>query len=846
VTSPDNPYRLPAAVVPSVYRIHLTPDLDAATFRGRVEVDVEVVEPTATLTLNAIELDLAAATVTAAGRARRSGEPVLDATYETAAFTFDEPLPVGPATVEIAFTGVLNDQLHGFYRSSFVDDQGVTRTIATTQFEATDARRAFPCWDEPALKATFQVTLTVPSDLAAFSNSMAVADTDLGNGLRTVAFAPTMKMSSYLVAFVVGPFEATDPIDVDGVAVRVIYPLGKGRLTNWALEVAAHALRFFTEYFAIDYPGDKYDLIAIPDFAAGAMENLGLVTFRETDLLIDVERASHQQLERVTAVINHETAHMWFGDLVTMAWWEGIWLNEAFATFMESLCTDHFRPQWKKWVGFAPMRDHAMGVDALHSTRPIEYEVVSPADCRGMFDVLTYIKGSAVLRMLEQFVGPEVFRDGIRRYLVRHAYANAVTADLWRALEEASGQPVGSIMDTWILQGGFPLISCEDGTLTQTPFELTAPRGPSNIGHDWKVPVRSRTLGSSEVVVQLLDGPSAPLTCPGPAVVNAGGSGFFRTAYGSRELAALSERLDELDELERAGLFADTWAAILAGRSSVADLFTLAAGLGELDEPSAWGVVAQAVGTLNRLVDDEGREALAAAVRALFGPQLARLAWSPARGESEQAAQLRALSIELLGVVGQEPAVIAEALRRFDAGDVVGDLATPIARVTAHQDRDGDVEVFERRRREAPTPQEEQLYLFAPAANPNPQRARALFERCFTDVRTQDGAYVIAALIANRVSGPEIWRAFSERLDEAVARFPATGPSAAAASVATLIADPALAREIREFHTTHPLAMGQRQVLQALERMDVGVAFAQRVRDTLTAQLRAVLRGATR
>ncbi len=299
MSTSTNPYRLPTTVVPNAYRIFLTPDLDAATFVGRVEIDVDVNEAVSSFTLNAIELELGAATVTASGTAHLSGTPSLDDTYQTATFSFDNPLPVGAATIEIAFTGILNDQLHGFYRSTFTDAQGTEHTIATTQFESTDARRAFPCWDEPALKATYQVNLTIPSELAAFSNSAVVRDTNLGNGQRTLEFLPTMKMSTYLVAFVVGPFEATDPVDVDGIELRVIYPIGKGHLTSYALEVAEHALKFFSEYFDIAYPGDKYDLIAIPDFAAGAMENLGLVTFRETELLIDPERASHDQMERV-------------------------------------------------------------------------------------------------------------------------------------------------------------------------------------------------------------------------------------------------------------------------------------------------------------------------------------------------------------------------------------------------------------------------------------------------------------------------------------------------------------------------------------------------------------------
>jgi puromycin-sensitive aminopeptidase len=477
-----NPYRLARTVVPSAYRIFLTPNLEAFTFAGRVEIDVDVVQPLSELTMHALDLELGAATLSSDGTSYRSLEHRLDDTYETATFVFDREIPAGPAVIEIAFDGTLNDQLHGFYRSTYTDDSGVEHTIATTQFENTDARRAFPCFDEPDFKATFQVNLTIPSELAAYSNSPVDSDTNLGNGQRTVSYRPTMVMSTYLVAFVVGPFEETPALDVEGVPLRIVYPIGKGHLTEVALEAGAFALRFFSEYFDIPYPGEKLDMIAIPDFAAGAMENLGCITYRETALLVDPATASQPEISRVAEVVHHEIAHMWFGDLVTMAWWEGIWLNEAFATFMQLICTNAFRPQWRIWVTQNTFRDLAMQVDALHSTRPIEYEVLSPTDTRAMFDVLTYEKGGSVLRMLEQYLGETIFRDGIRLYLQMHSYANATTTDLWDALEENSGQPVRTMMDTWILQGGFPLVTLDAGRISQRPFNHGPAKGESASG----------------------------------------------------------------------------------------------------------------------------------------------------------------------------------------------------------------------------------------------------------------------------------------------------------------------------------------------------------------------------
>jgi puromycin-sensitive aminopeptidase len=831
-TSP-NPYRLERNVVPSAYRIFLTPDLEAATFAGRVEIDVDVTSSASSFTLHAIELDLGAASLSSGATTFRSREPVLDAQYETATFNFDQSLPAGPATIEIAFTGVLNDQLVGFYRSTFTDAQGVTHNIATTQFEHSDARRAFPCWDEPSFKATFQVNLTVPSELAAYSNSPELTNTDLGNGQRTVSYAPTMKMSTYLVAFIVGPFEQTEALDVDGTPLRIVYPIGKGHLTDLALEAGAFSLRFFAEYFAIPYPGDKLDMVAIPDFAFGAMENLGCITYRETALLVDPAGASLAEMQRVAEVVAHEIAHMWFGDLVTMEWWEGIWLNEAFATFMQVLCTNAFRPQWKMWVSFGVDRDAALQIDGLHSTRPIEYEVISPDDTRGMFDVLTYEKGGSVLRMLEQYLGEETFRDGIRHYLVQHSYANTVTTDLWDALEETSGQPVRAMMNTWILQGGHPLVTLENGTLSQQPFAYGEARGDSAIGSSWLVPVLTRSLRGGPTSRHLLA--DAPLSVDDelPVVLNAGGSGVFRSRYGQRELEALASHVGELEELERATLLADSWASLLAGQIRFDAFIASARGLGDQDEPNPWGTVAVAMDYARRALKPEQQPALSALVRELFGPQFARLGWDAAPGESDLTPQLRAIVLGALGTVGAEQAIRDEAARRFDANDLDGDLARTILRVVAEQNRPGDYDTFLKRYREAATPQEEQRYLWGLADFADETLAFNAAERCFNEFRNQDGAIVLGILSRNATTGPSVWRFFTSRWQEAIDKFPANTLTRLALGIPTFIKDPIFADQVAAFHESHPISGEQRIVDQAIERMRVGLTFASALRAQL-------------
>jgi puromycin-sensitive aminopeptidase len=833
MTTESNPYRLARTVVPSAYRIFITPDLESATFAGRVEIDVEITELTSEVRLNAIELDLSAATLTTSGTAHRSIDLRLDEEYEVATYTFDAPLPAGSAVLEIAFNGILNDQLHGFYRSTYTDPTGVKHTIATTQFENTDARRAFPCWDEPAFKATYQVNLTVPSHLAAYSNAPISSNTDLGNGQRTVNFSPTMKMSTYLVAFIIGPFEETEAIDVDGVPLRVVFPIGNAHLTAHALEAGAFALRFFSDYFDIPYPGEKLDMVAIPDFMQGAMENLGCITYRMSDLLIDRAAASLAEMDRVAHVVLHEIAHMWFGDLVTMEWWEGIWLNEAFATFMQVLCQDAFRPQWKVWVSFCASRDLALDIDGLHATRPVEYEVVSPSDTEGMFGRLTYEKGAAVLRMLEQYLGAETYRDGIRHYLRKHSYANTRTTDLWDAIEEVSGAPVRDVMNTWILQGGYPLVTLRDGLISQIPFAYGPATGESLIGSSWKVPVMTRSLKGGAINVHLLEDDPISIADDAPVVLNAAGSGYFRSRYGVTESAALADHIDELDAIERAVLLSDSWALLFSSQISVEQFLTVGAGLGDLDEPTPWGTLATAVNYIKRALPEERLPGFADKVRAIFEPQYARLGWDAQPEESALTGQLRALVLSTLGTVCANEEIKAEALRRFDANDVSGDLANTILRIVSSQDRPGDYETFLERYRSAASPQDEQRYQFGLVGFSEERVALDAADKCFSEFRNQDASAILGTLSFNAKTGPSVWRLMASRWDEVLAKFPPNTLSYTTRGIVTFINDAAFADEVEAFHVAHPLGGEQNSVAQNIERMRVGLTFAAAMREQL-------------
>ena len=849
-------FRLPRTVEPQTYRIEIEPEIASATFSGTLSLDAVAHEDVDTVVMNAAELAVSDVEVRTSAGDSVSCTVSFDDELEQVAFHASSPIPAGPCTITCRFSGTLNDKLRGFYRSTYTGPDGETQTIATTQFESVDARRCFPCFDEPDRKAVFEATLIVDSDVDAISNSPVASIEPVGTKQR-VRFAPTMKMSTYLVAFVVGKLEATETVDVDGVPLRVVFTPGKRALADYALEIGAFGLRFFTEYFNIPYPGEKVDLVAIPDFAAGAMENLGCITFRDTALLVDPAQAARAELERVADVVAHELAHMWFGDLVTMGWWEGIWLNEAFATFMEMLCVDAFRPSWNRWIGFASAREAALAVDAVHATRPIEYPVGPPKEAEGMFDLLTYEKGASVLRMLEQHIGADVFRDGVRTYLKEHEYGNTVTTDLWDALETASGAPVRDVMNTFILQGGHPLVSLHDGTLRQEPFSFgPVPAGTTSaIGSEWHVPLAVRALpdedkpGASVRHFELGPEPTpVPEASDGLAVINADGWGVFRVGYETEHRLALAHRLNELTPLERANLVADTWATTLAGRSTLEEFLVLAAQLGLETDPAPWSPVASALVLCNRIAAADDRGALRAAVGALFGPVHDALGFEAHTGESDRTPSLRALALTVLGgPAGEDEAVRAEAARRFDASPAGGgsgepippDIESAVLGVVAQLVRPGDFDRLLERYRSARTPQEEMRSLGTLAIFPDVDLCLRTFELAMTEVRSQNGFAVIAGLLANPVGNQAVWARLTEQWDAVLERFPKNAPPRMLESIPALCADADYADNVLAFLRDHPLASGPRRVAQSAERLQVNVAFATRERPRLQVALRA-------
>jgi puromycin-sensitive aminopeptidase len=844
----EQSYRLPRTVVPSHYDLSLTPDLNSFRFNGRERVRLTVTETVDRIVVNAVELEIQAAELVAASGERRVGQVSFDTENERAIITLDRIVEPGEWTLDLQFTGALNDKLAGFYRSTYRDASGSEQIIASTQFESTDARKAFPCWDEPDFKATFAVTLIVDDDLMAISNSQVVEETPVGEGKKKVVFAKTMKMSTYLVAFIVGRFEATEPRLVDGKPLRVICVPGKLNLTSFAVEAGAFALDFFSRYYGIPYPGDKMDMIAIPDFAAGAMENLGAVTYRETALLVDERTASRAELERVADVVAHELAHMWFGDLVTMRWWTGIWLNEAFATFMEMLAVDAWKPAWERWTSFSSSRAAAFQTDALASTRPIEYTVRAPDEAAGMFDILTYEKGAAVLRMLEQYLGPEHFRRGIALYLRQHEYANTETSDLWDSLEEATGEPARRVMDSWILQAGFPMVSVERAggdqlRLSQHQFRyLREGEEPTTL---WQVPVMLRTGGRATASQKvLLSEAKQTINLASDTdwvVANEGGHGFYRVRYGSDLLQRLTGNVQQnLTAIERFNLVSDTWASVVAGLSPLSDFLTLSRLFVDETDRNVWAALIGALAYVNRALSPAQRPALELLVQELVRPAQERLGWSPAAGESELVGQLRGTLVSALGTLGHDKAVRERARELYrqwtvDRSAIDRNLLPAIVGIVAHTGNVAEYDAFVERYRSAPTPQEEQRFLFSLAEFQHRDLVQRTAEMAITEkVRTQNAPYLIGSLMHNLVGGDLAWEFTKRHWELMLERFPENSIVRMCGGL-TSLATPELEADVRAFFATHHVPASGKTLDQHLERLHVAVVFKAREAASLAA-----------
>lgn len=839
-----DPYRLPRQIVPTRYDLRLEPDLTNASFAGQETIALTISQATSEIVLNAIELDITLAQVQGASGPVRQATIALDTVLQRCHLTFTTPLLPGTWSLTMTFSGTLNDKLRGFYRSTYKDELGGTHSMAATQFEATDARRAFPCWDEPDFKAVFATTLVIDPTLTAVSNSKIASETSEG-GKRVLRFADTMKMSTYLVAFIVGKIEPTEPTMVGQTPLRLWAVPGKGHLATFGQDIAAASLLFFERYYGIPYPGDKLDLLAIPDFASGAMENLGAITYRETALLVDQQSATHGELERVADVVAHENAHMWFGDLVTMSWWNGLWLNEAFATFMEMMAVDAWKPEWKRWDSFGVSRAAAFSVDGLQSTRPIEYPVQAPKDADAMFDVLTYEKGASVLRMLEQHIGPTVFRDGVRDYLHAHAYGNADTNDLWVSLGKIAKQPVPELMNGWIFQPGFPLVTANvsassELTITQQRFSYLS-ETQSGASHDqlWQIPLQMRVTANGKASISRLLLTEEKTTVPLPQgweslLLNEGGHGFYRVRYVPDLLSRLLDGgLDRLAVTERFNLVNDAWATTVAGLMPLTDYLDLTGRFTEERDKNVWAVLLDSFSFLNRIIAVEDRPALEAFVRARVGHAVEDLGWAPRSGESEGTKQLRGELIGAQGKLGNDSALQARAVdlyraHRNDVAAVDPNIVPALVAILAYTGDEARYDEFNKRFRTASTPQEERRYLFSLAAfQPKALLERTLARTISGEIRTQDAPFLVSAILGN-VYGRELaWDFVKVNWEKMDQLFPKQGLRRMCGGIVNL-ATTELERDVHEFFSARQIDLGGKTLDQYLEQLRIMVNVRER------------------
>ena len=846
MTDRESRHRLPRTVTPSRYDLIFEPDLGPATFSGTATIAVTVHEPVTEVVLNAKELRVDPGSfVGPDGREVSIEKVVPDPEAERVTLALGEEAVPGEWTLRLGFRGTLNDRLTGFYRSTFVDDEGAEQTVATSHFEATDARMAFPCWDEPDLKAVFGVTLVVADGLTALSNGPEVEREPSSDGRVRVRFADTMLMSTYLVCLVVGPLAVTEPRDARGVPVRVACRPGREHLADFALDAAVFSLNWFGEYYGIPYPDAKLDNVAIPDFAQGAMENLGCVTYRETLLLLDPEASTQFERLDVAETIAHELAHMWFGDLVTMRWWNGIWLNEAFATFMSYLCTDAMHPEWRVWDTFLRSRFNAFEVDALQSTRAIEYPVSSPNEASGMFDTLTYTKGGAVLRMLEQWLGPERFRAGIRRYLVRHAHANTETHDLWDALEEETGEPVRRVMDAWIFQEGYPAIMVRrDGEVarfTQRRFV------PSRTDDEtvWPVPLVVRQVtGDGERVDRVLveaEGVELPLADPDALVVaNGGGASFVRAFYDDDLRARLVARArTDLTPIERQCLVDDTWASVVAGGAPVTAFIDLVAAFADEDDLPVWQAILAGLSWCDRFVDGVPRERFRDFVRDLVRPAFTRLGWDVRPADTDLDRELRGELVRALGVLGDDPETQAQAREsegQARAGvHVEPAVAAAAVDVVATVGGADDYEVFFARALDAPTPQEQDRYRGGIARFRDPALMARTLEATLDEIRPQDAPFVLARALMQRDLGAQAWSFVADRWDEITERLAPSNVITLPAG-ARALTRPEEVESVQAFFAAHDIPQNHLMMVQFLERQRVFAALRARAEGELAAR----------
>ncbi|HVH27732.1 MAG TPA: M1 family metallopeptidase [Vicinamibacterales bacterium] len=839
---PVGAQRLPQTVTPGHYDLSFVVDIPRQRFEGSETIHVQVSQPTRRVVLNAAELTFREVTIVSGG-AMQPADVTLDRNSETAALTVATPLAAGAAEIRIKYEGVLSNQLRGFYIS-----RTDKRSYAVTQFEATDARRAFPSFDEPEYKATFAVTLTIARGDVAISNGRVISDTPgPGPDQHTVRFSTSPKMSTYLVAMAVGDFECLEGA-ADAIPIRVCATAGKSHLARLALDLTQQILSFFNDYYSITYPFGKLDMVAIPDFAAGAMENTAAIFYRETALLADSATASVATQKDIAATIAHEVAHQWFGNLVTMRWWDDLWLNEGFATWMESRPLAASRPEWNIPVDDARATQSALGVDSLRSTRAVRTAVQTPNQIESLFDAISYQKGGALLRMIEQYVGAGPFRDGINAYLKTHAYGNATSADFWTAIAQASGKPVDRILPTFINQPGAPLVELSALTCTATDTRATFSQqrffsegGAPRTTDAWQIPACLKTTTTAEesaclVVPAEQISMSVAQGCVPWVFANAGAHGYYRTLYPPAMLRALAPRIQEaLTAPERLVLIEDEWALVRANRHSAADYLTLATGYGRESSSGVFTEVADRLEFIHEyLTTEASRRPFETFVRAMMRPLYDELGFVPMPGEDDDRRLLRAVVVKTLGGIGNDDEILSRARETLDRSlnqEGASSALDPTLResVVALAAARGDATLYTAllgAADRAKSPGERNVYFYAATDFRDPALVdRALQRALSTELRAQDMARYLASFFDNPAARPRAWSFLKSNWKELEPRM--RGLTAGAVLVRSLgsFCDASSRDDVRAFFSTSRMPGVSGALNQTIERIDNCIAL---------------------
>jgi aminopeptidase N len=845
--------RLSSSVHPEHYSLALTPDLQAATFSGVETIDLLLDAPSKSITLNAIEINFGEVKSyvlpTAAydyGKLGSQPKPLnaleadkhpqtatttLDSSKEQVTFTFPNELPAGRVTLAIRYTGILNDKLRGFYLS-----KTKARNYAVTQFESTDARRAFPSFDEPAMKATFDIALTVDAGDTVISNTNMISDAaGPVAGKHTLRFATTPKMSTYLVAFLVGDFKCTEGKS-DGVPIRACSTPDKVALTKFALESAKYVLHYYDNYFGIKYPMPKLDMVALPDFEAGAMENFGCITYRETDLLTDSKTGDIPSRKRVAVVVAHEMAHQWFGDMVTMQWWDNLWLNEGFATWMETKPVAKWKPEWNFSQDDAQDLDQTLNLDAQKTTRTIRATANTPDEINEMFDGIAYGKAGAVIGMVENYLGKEVFRQGVHNYLQAHLYANATAEDFWNAQTANSHLPVDKIMSSFVTQPGVPLLTFSERqasnvSVSQNRFFLSSTTTAAK-DQQWTVPVCLKTSG--QPICRVLTPQDSSIPVPMDVGIpmfyaNASGKGYYRTAYTPTQYKAIVAKAETtLTPPEKIGLLGDRWALVRSGQGTAGDYLDLVLALKQ--DPNA-AVLDTAHQQMERIDSDvateEDRVAFAAVVRRQFGPVYTAMG-SPEKNESFDRQQLRGTLFQILGAA-HDPAVLAQAQQltaRVYAPDnkknktldaTLSDFAVLVSA------SNGDSALYEKVlaiSRNSGDPGEKTDALRTLARFHDPALVKRTLDYTVSgEVRNQDAWIVLVALLRNRETRDQTWEYIQKNWQKVQAQLTISS-GANVVSATGSFCTVQQRDEVVNFFATHKVESTERTLAKAVDSIN--------------------------